>query len=124
MKAAFWMLVPLLLFLTGCEQWNKLFLDDAGQPAIEQQEFSWFLINVFRLVFDDPLRFIGTAIGIFLLLAVGGALWPKAGSGICSVSSWWWWGRCLRLPPEHGLFRHGHGLGRHFKLGQKGLSTE
>lgn len=79
MKAAYWMLVPLCLALTGCEQWDKLFLDDAGQAPIPEQEFAWFLINAFRLVFADPWRLLGCVVGLFLLLAVGGDLWAKGG---------------------------------------------
>jgi len=79
MKAAYWILVPLCLCLTGCEQWDKLFLDDVGKPSIPEQEFSWFMVNVFRLVLDNPLRFLGCVVGLFLLLLFGGALWSKGG---------------------------------------------
>jgi hypothetical protein len=67
------------LALTGCQAWDSLFLDDAGRPSNEEQELGWFLVNVLKLVFADPLRFLGIVGGIFLLLLVGGMLWLKGG---------------------------------------------
>lgn len=79
MKAWYLMLVPLLLALTGCGQWDNLFLDDAGKPSNEEAQMGWFLVNVLKLVFADPLRFIAIIAGVFLLLLFGGALWCKGG---------------------------------------------
>lgn len=78
-KATYWMLVPFCLALTGCYAWDSLFLDDAGKPSSEEQELGWFLVNVLKLVFGDPLRFLAIIGGVFLLLLVGGALWVKGG---------------------------------------------
>lgn len=79
MKAAYWMLVPFCLALTGCQAWDRLFLDDNGRPSSEEQELGWFLVNVLKLVFADPLRFLAIVGGIFLLLLIGGVLWCKGG---------------------------------------------
>ena len=80
MKPKFLLLVPLLLTLTGCaEQLAKMHLDDDGKPCPENQEFAWFLIHSFRMVFDHPLMFLASIVGVFLLMAFGMAFWAKGG---------------------------------------------
>ena len=70
----------LLLFclgLTGCAGSfpDAMCKDDAGIVQHGETEFSWVIINSFRLVFDHPGRFLLIIALTFALLFAGGALW-------------------------------------------------
>jgi hypothetical protein len=80
MKSRNLLLVPFCLALTGCaEELAKLHLDENGKPCAENQEFAYFIINSFNLVFDHPLMFLASIVGVFLLMSFGVALWAKGG---------------------------------------------
>ncbi len=80
MKTKYWMLVPLLLTLTGCAaELAKLHLDEHGKPCPEEQQFAYFLINSFNLAFESPLLLLGSIVGVFLLMSFGVAFWAKGG---------------------------------------------
>ena len=80
MKPKLLLLFPLLLTLTGCAaELAKMHLDDEGKPCPENQEFAWFLVHSFRLMFDNPLLLLGSLVGVFLLIGFGSALCAKGG---------------------------------------------
>ena len=74
-----WLFLALLFCLgaVGCSVPDAMCVDDKGVPQHGETEFAWFLINSFNLIFENPLRFLGIIVLIFVLLGVGGNLYAN-----------------------------------------------